>query len=331
MLKIIFRSFLLFVILLASVIFYGYWQVKQPLPIQSPVLYTIESGKSFHHVLKDLKKRQWISSRFAYRVYAKLNPELVHIKAGTYQLQENMSFVSIMRLFTQGNEYQFSITFVEGTTFKEWRMQLENSEFIKHTIAEKSDQHILTLLNSRYNHPEGLFFPETYAYTAGTKDIEVLRQAYNKMSQQLQQSWQNKSTKAPYKTPYEALIMASIIEKETGQVSEQPVISSVFKNRLKKRMRLQTDPTIIYGLGDRYTGDITYANIREKTAYNTYQIAGLPPTPIAMPGKSAIEAALNPADTDYLYFVSKGNGEHYFSKTLSEHNKAVKRYIKGAK
>lgn len=322
---------ILCLLLVGGAIFYVHWQVNQAMPIKETQFYQLKPGKSFHHVLKDFKKNKWITSRVAYRLYSKLHPATTHVKSGMYQFQPNMSFLSALTLLTKGHEYQFKITFVEGTTFKEWQKKMAQAEHLISTLQGKSYSQVMANFSKKFTHPEGLFFPDTYAYTAGTTDVEILNKAYTRMSKELSLSWQQKAAKLPYKTPYEALIMASIIEKETGQIKEQPIISSVFYNRLKKRMRLQTDPTIIYGLGERYTGDITYANIREKTAYNTYQISGLPPTPIAMPGKSAIEASMHPANTSFLYFVSKGNGEHYFSKTLAEHNKAVRRYIKGIK
>lgn len=315
----------------AAILFAVDNKVKQPLLITESQLYTVKPGISFHRLLKDLDKKQWLENSILLKVFAKLNPELISLKAGTYQLNAGMSLPTLLKLLNSGVEHQFKITFVEGSTFKEWRAKLAEAEKINATLNDKSAQQILTSLNSQYSHPEGLFFPDTYAYTAGSSDLDILRLAHQRMLSELEQSWQLRAKDLPYKNAYEALIMASLIEKETGQIFEQPIIAAVFINRLAKRMRLQTDPTIIYGLGERYTGDITYANIREKTAYNTYQIKALPPTPIAMPGKSAIEATLHPEQSPYLYFVSKGNGEHYFSSTLREHNNAVNKYIRGKK
>ncbi|WP_371372427.1 endolytic transglycosylase MltG [Thalassotalea aquiviva] len=329
--KILAIVLVLLCISISAVIYDANKQVNKALAITQTSFYQLSSGTSYHHLVKDLKKKKWIDSRFPFRVFAKLNPEKTLVKMGLYQVTPGMSFYQLLENMNQGKEHQFKLTFVEGSTFSQWLESLSTAPYVKSTVNNQNVRQIMTQINPQFRHPEGLFFPDTYSYTAGTKDLDILKQAFARMQQELAQSWQNKAPDLPYDTPYEALIMASIIEKETGQVKEQPMISSVFVNRLVKGMRLQTDPTIIYGLGQRYTGDITYANIREKTPYNTYQIDGLPPTPIAMPGKAAIEATLHPLTSDYLYFVSKGNGEHHFSKTLKEHNKAVDRYIRGNK
>ncbi|WP_371189207.1 endolytic transglycosylase MltG [Thalassotalea maritima] len=299
------------------------------LPIQGEELYSLSSGKSYNYLLNDFKVKGYIDSTFYYRLYGKLNPEQTRLKSGAYRLSEGMTMLDVLQVLLSGKEAQFKITFIEGTTFKDWLHLLSERQHIKQTLEGLDEKQVLAQITSKFDHPEGLFFPDTYVYTVGSKDIDILQQAYQRMERELARSWQTRSEKLPYKSSYEALIMASLIEKETGKLAEQPLIASVFISRLRKGMRLQTDPTIIYGLGDRYTGDITYANIREKTAYNTYQIDGLPPTPIAMPGKSAIEASMHPANSDYLYFVSKGNGEHYFSTSLQEHNRAVNKYIRG--
>ncbi|QDP01138.1 endolytic transglycosylase MltG [Thalassotalea sp. PS06] len=302
--------------------------VQQPLALSNPQLYTLAKGSSFHSLLQHAQQQSWVDSVWLIKLYGKLNSDLTKVKAGTYQLTPDMTFYQLLNLLVNGKEHQFKITFVEGTTFKEWLMQMANNPNLRHTLKGKSWEQIQELFPGAM-HPEGMFFPDTYKFSKNTRDISILKQAFNRMQKELADSWERRATGLPYDNAYQALIMASIIEKETAVVAEQPLISAVFVNRLRKGMRLQTDPTIIYGLGDRYTGDITYANIREKTAYNTYQINGLPPTPIAMPGKTALDASVNPADSEYLYFVSKNNGEHIFSKNLADHNRAVDKYQRG--
>lgn len=336
LIRVLLSAFLLLILSVFGLYQYSNSSIGKALPIEKTQLYIIKPGVSYSKLLKDFQKRGWIGTRLPFRIFAKLNPNRILLKTGTYQLNKGLSFEQVVNIFHTGKEHQFKVTFVEGSTFKEWLLQLEQLSHIKRTLdinpkSRAQYSQVMTLLGSNYDYPEGLFFPDTYLYTAGSTDISILKTAYLRMDKELRDSWANKTQQLPYKNAYEALIMASIIEKETGKIAEQPLISSVFINRLAKRMRLQTDPTIIYGLGEKYTGDITYANIRGKTKYNTYRINGLPPTPIAMPGKSAINASLNPSQSEYYYFVSKGNGEHYFSKSLKEHNKAVKRFIKGSK
>ena len=319
------------IFLIAAVI--GWQQMQQamkaPLNIQEAKLITIKSGYTMHRFSKALVEEKLIENRFWLRNFARLNPERVALKTGTYQVTTDDNLYSLIEKIAQGKEYQAQITFIEGTKFSEWLVQLHNEPLIVKSKVATDTKKLADALGLKITAPEGWFFPDTYAFTAGTKDIDVLKRAYQRMDEALNEQWQQRALNLPYQTPYQALIMASIIEKETGLVSEQPRIASVFVNRLRKKMRLQTDPTVIYGLGDRYQGDITRAHLREKTAYNTYRINGLPPTPIAMPGLSAIKAALNPEQSDYLYFVSKGDGSHQFSKTLTEHNRAVRKYQLG--
>jgi UPF0755 protein len=302
--------------------------LTKPLSIDKDRLLTVKSGSSISAFAQHLETKEWITNRFWLQNYGRIFPQTMNIKAGTYLIAKNTTLSQLLKQLVQGEEYQFSVTFIEGTRFKDAVNLLGQHPHVKHSTKGLKMSEIAIKLGIQAKNPEGWLFPDTYAFTAGTQDTIILKRAYENMQEKLNSLWQKKADDLPYKTPYQALIMASIIEKETSYIPEQSLISSVFVNRLGKRMRLQTDPTVIYGLGERYKGDITRAHLREKTLYNTYRINGLPPTPIAMAGLSALIATLNPATSDYFYFVSDGDGKHVFSKTLKEHNIAVRRYLK---
>ncbi|MCJ8312228.1 MAG: endolytic transglycosylase MltG [Saccharospirillaceae bacterium] len=249
-----------------------------------------------------------------------------NIKQGEFQIPVNMNVMDVLAIFESGQSVQYSLTFVEGKTVKEFLAQLAQNDQLKHELWEMSESQILKAINTPYLSLEGLIFPDTYFYQKGDSDLDLLKRAYSKLESVLEQQWVNRAKDLPYKNAYEALIMASIVEKETGAAFERPEIAGVFIRRIHKNMRLQTDPTVIYGVGDKYDGNLTRAHLRTYTPYNTYMNKGLPPTPIAASGEEAIFAALNPNEGEALYFVAKGDGTHYFSTTLQEHNNAVNEY-----
>lgn len=248
------------------------------------------------------------------------------IKAGEYLIDEKLTHKQLLKKFTSGDVVKRQITFLEGWTFAQMLEELKRNDHIEFTIGDLSPAAIMEKLGLGNENPEGKFFPDSYRYEKGSNALTILRTAYDRMDTILQAHWLQRDANLPYKNAYEALIMASIIEKETGAPSERVRIAAVFINRLKLGMPLQTDPTVIYGLGDAYKGNLTRAHLLQDTPYNTYTRAGLPPTPIASAGKEAIHAALHPANEKSLYFVGKGDGTHYFSQTLTEHNKAVRQY-----
>ncbi|OEE72663.1 endolytic transglycosylase MltG [Vibrio ordalii] len=323
---------LLIIIAVGAVYFYIERQVdaylEQPLSLPSSQVVTIKSGTSLNGVLTLLNEKKWITDFSMYKLVRRLHPEITKIKVGTYQVQLGDRLIDLLSDVISGKEHQFSITFVEGSRFNEWRALLAQTEGVTNTIADLAEADIAQKLGIEQQKLEGLFLAETYHFPFGTTDFEILKRANRRLEKILDQHWANRQPNLPIKTPYEALILASIIEKETAIASERGRIASVFVNRLNKRMRLQTDPTVIYGLGDAYDGNLRKKDLRTPTPFNTYTIFGLPPTPIAMAGEASIKAALNPEQSNYLYFVASGSGGHVFSKTLNEHNRAVRAYLK---
>lgn len=248
------------------------------------------------------------------------------IKAGEYQLAPGLTPEQLLQQLTKGKVLQHGITLIEGENFKQMMQRLRLDKVLEHTLGSDQPEAVMQETGYPGLHPEGRFLPETYYFPRGTSDVDLLRRAYLDMETFLQQAWPERDPDVPLETPYEALILASIVEKETGVPEERARIAGVFVRRLQRGMRLQTDPTVIYGMGDSYDGDIRFRDLRKDTPYNTYTRSGLPPTPIAMPGKQAILAALHPADGKELYFVARGDGSHQFSATLKEHNRAVDKY-----
>jgi len=299
---------------------------------QQPTIFLIKSGSNIKSIAQDLSMQKIIDDPWLFILLAKVKGVETRVRAGEYEIKTEMTPEELLEKFTQGSAIQYSLTVIEGWSFRQMLAAIADDPIIEYTLGDKSDEEIMDLLGYPGEHPEGLFFPDTYRFPKGTSDVDFLRRAYQVMQKHLVREWSQRDSGLPLQSSYDALILASIIEKETGAGFERPLISGVFIQRLKKKMRLQTDPTIIYGLGENFDGDIRFRDLKKDTPYNTYLHAGLTPTPIALPGLDAIRAALHPAKTEALYFVSKGDGTHHFSATLEEHNAAVKRYqLKGRK
>ena len=312
----------------AAGVFYLQYQkaLNAPLVAEGDGIITVKRGDTLTSLNRELVQRGVIHSDWVLPVYARLNPQAANIKAGDYRIDASASLPSLMNDITNGKVVVYNITVVEGKTFKDLRASLVQTAGIEHTLNDKTDAQIATLLGIDGS-PEGWFMPETYQFHRGSSDLELLKRMYGEMQRTLEQEWPNRADGLPLANPYQALILASIIEKETGVASERPQIAGVFVRRLEKDMLLQTDPSVIYGAAD-YHGDLTRKHLQTDTPYNTYINKGLPPTPIALPGKASIEAALHPADGDSFYFVADGKGGHTFSATYEEHQQAVARYLK---
>jgi UPF0755 protein len=286
--------------------------------------WNIAIGSNLNTVNRQLYRNNIVSHPRLISLYARLTGQ-TSIQAGQYQINNGDTARALLDRFNRGEVIQYQITFPEGWTYKQWLQHLITVEQFAN-IAELTQLQVMSAAGIEKQHPEGWLFPDTYSYISSDTAIDILARAHSRMVEVLEQAWKYRSTDTPYDSAYQALIMASIVEKETGMVEERPEIAGVFVRRLNKRMRLQTDPTVIYGLGDAYTGDLKRSHLKTHSPYNTYMIKGLPPTPIAMPSAAAIEAALHPLDGTSLYFVARGDGGHYFSDNLEEHQRAVRKY-----
>jgi len=299
-------------------------------------IFKIDKGDTLKDFVSRLQLAGIVDEPYSFALYARYKGLAGKLHTGQYQFTDGLSLVEVLDAITSGKyRLSHSFTFVQGSTYKQLRESLSTTETALQTLEGKTDTEVAALFDpdAQYAHLEGLFLPETYAFDPGSSDQDIMRRAYQAMQITLRDLWAERDPDIEIKTAYEALILASIIEKETSLASERKLISGVFMNRLRKGMKLQTDPTVIYGVGDAYDGNITRKHLTTDTPYNTYTRRGLPPTPISMPGYAAIEAALHPDSTEAIYFVAKGDGSrgHNFSKTLSEHNRAVKQYLKNRK
>ncbi len=315
--------------LLAAIAFSGWiaWFAYKPLSLPAtPFQLTITPGTSLKGLAAQLKKTGMLEEGTRFRILGRVMGYASRVQSGTYSFDKPLTPMALYDKLVRGEVIQAAILLVEGWNIREVRQELARHPQLEHKLVDMTDREMLAAIGAEENHPEGLFFPDTYFFNPGSNDIDILRRAYQMQKKKLNNAWETRSPGLPYSVPYEALIMASIIEKETGAAHERPLIAAVFVNRINKAMRLQTDPTVIYGLGATFDGNLRKADLQRDTPYNTYTRKGLPPTPIAMPGEAAIRAALNPARSDALYFVSRGDGTHVFSTTLDAHNHAVNRY-----
>ena len=306
------------------------WWSKHPLTTsEPPIEFTITPGSGVNAAAQQMARAGVPVNPFLFQVLARLSGDAGRIKAGSYELKPNTSPRRLLAQLVRGEFAQEAVTIIEGWTFRQMREAIAATKTLRHETAKMSDAELMAKISSEFKQPEGLFFPDTYLFAKGASDLQIYRQAHQMMLNRLSAAWEKREPNLPYKNPYEALIMASIVEKETGQKSERAMIAGVFVNRLRTGMMLQTDPSVIYGMGLRYEGKIAKKDLQTDTPYNTYTRYGLPPTPISLPGVQSLAAAMAPAKTDALYFVSRNDGTSQFSDNLNDHNRAVNQYQRG--
>ena len=327
-------------VLIVAAIGFGYWLLRdvedvlrRPLLLQAPAVFEIAKGRHLEGIAADLDDRSFLPTgraRLYLRLYGRLNPNVAALKAGEYQLTPGMTPIDAMNLFASGKVLLHELRIVEGWRFAQALEAVRQNEVLQHTLpATAAANEVMAAIGRPDEDAEGRFFPDTYRFPRGTSDVAFLKRAYAANEKLLQEEWDKRDNGLPYRMPYQALIMASIVERETGLPDERAQIAGVFVRRLQKGMRLQTDPTVIYGLGLAFDGNLRKRDLLADAPYNTYTREGLPPTPICLPGRAALQAALHPASGNTFYFVSRGDGSHEFSATLKEHEAAVRRYQLG--
>lgn len=311
---------------------YGWWWIQQPLRLPAnaaAVDLSIEPGTLPRGVAQAVKKAGVdVDPRLLF-TWFRVSGQASRIKAGSYELERGITPQRLLDKLARGEESMRAVTFVEGWNWRQVRAAMAKAEHLKPDTRNLSDADLMKLLGREGVPPEGRFFPDTYAYSKGSSDVKVLQRALRAMDKRLAEAWAQRSPQSVLKTPDEALILASIVEKETGKAADRTLIASVFQNRLRVGMPLQTDPTVIYGLGERFDGNLRKVDLQTDNPFNTYMRPGLPPTPIAMPGKASLLATVQPAPGNFLYFVAKGDGSSHFSPSLDEHNRAVNKYQRG--
>ena len=321
------KTILLTVVVAVAAVAVFSWWAKQPITTSGdPIDFTVAPGSSVVAAAQQIAKAGVPVNPYLLSFLARITQQASKIKAGTYELKPGTTPRRLVTQLVRGEFAQEALTIIEGWTFRQMRAAVNASKGLKHETLTLSDKELMAKIDPEFKEPEGLFFPDTYLFAKNSSDLQVFKQAHTMMMMHLATAWEKRDPSLPYASPYQGLVMASIVEKETGQKSERGMIAGVFVNRLKTGMMLQTDPTVIYGMGDKYDGKIRKRDLETDTTYNTYTRFGLPPTPIALPGLQSLTAAFGPAKTDALYFVSRGDGTSHFSGNLNDHNKAVNRY-----
>jgi UPF0755 protein len=326
--------FLLVALLLASValgaVAWNWYREPLPLPA-SPFDFEVRPGATLGAVARELRDAGVIAHPLALTALARYRGVDRNIKAGSYEIERGITLPQLLAKLTQGDVTQSAVTLVEGATFAEVRRTLADTRELAKSVLDLPDDALLARLGIAQPSPEGLFFPDTYFFASGSGDAALLRRAHRALTERLDAGWEKRAPDLPFASPYEALILASIVEKETGRPADRPLIASVFVNRLKRGMRLQTDPTVIYGMGAKFDGNLRKRDLETDTPYNTYTRDGLPPTPIALASQASLDAVLNPPASPYVYFVARGDGSSEFSSNLADHNRAVSKYQKGGR
>lgn len=326
------KIFLLILVLLATAGGGILWWANQPLQLRtSPLDFRVTAGSSLRSAVAQMREAGIYVEPTLLTILARLNRADTSIKAGSYAVKTGITPMQLLNKLLKGKVTQGDLTLVEGWTFRQWRARMDKHPDLTHETVGLTEAQIIVQLGLDIKSLEGQLFPDTYLFDKQSSDLELLARANRAMLRKLDLEWIQRAAGLPYKTPDEALVMASIVEKETGREADRNLVAAVFVNRLRKGMMLQTDPTVIYGLGDSFDGNLRKRDLQTDTPYNTYTRSGLPPTPISMPGQASLRAALNPAQSDALFFVARGDGSSQFSQTLEEHNNAVNKYQRGGK
>ena len=317
---------LLVLLAVAAAAFVIYWSHEPLIVAGSPAVeFNITQGSSMRSAMRQVRDAGVPASPWLLEILAR-GLGSPPVRAGSYRVEPGITPLALVDKLSRGDTIKETLTIVEGWTFAQMRAEMGRNRHLRPESMNLSDEELLQKVAPGYQHPEGLFYPDTYFYDRGASDLLVLQQAHQRMLKMLEQSWSKRSADLPYTSPYEALIMASIVEKETGREADRTRVAAVFVNRLKRGMLLQTDPTVIYGVGPAFDGNLRKIDLQTDTPYNTYLRTGLPPTPISLPGKASLDAALNPAPGNDLYFVARGDGSSEFSSNLDDHNRAVNKY-----